>query len=196
MQNAKRYMPMGIEHFYRDYASRHGMDFEKLKYDYETDDFQKLIDAAAAAIDAAAAEDAKRAAAEKALEDFANAEVARKVDFLVAHCQRMFAAAINQRSNCVKFRLFSVLQAACERIALYDTDDFSPANKLANLVARAEIWLFDEPDPERFHRAIVYAFQRSGFTDFSGLAEALRVEEEARAIMALRRSTFTRRRVL
>lgn len=194
MENEKRrYMPIEVEHLLRDEARRKGLDFEKLKYDYETDDFQKLIDAAAA-------EDAKReadrAAAEKVLEDFARAEAAAKTDFVAAHCEKMFGAAINNRADCIKFRLFSVLQDACERIALYDDDDHSPANKLVTLVARSETYLFDEPDPERFRRAIAYAFERSAFKDFPKLADALKMEIEMDDIRRLAMKLAPRRQVL
>ncbi len=192
-ENAKRYMPVETEHFLRDYARRHGTDFEKLKYDYETDDFQKLIDAAAA-------EDAKReadrAAAEKALEDFARAEAATKAEFVAAHCSRMFSAAMNNRADCIKFRLFTVLQDACERVALYDDDDYSSGNKLCTLIARAEMWLEDEYfDPHRFQRAVAYAFERSGFKDLSKLADALRFETEADDIRRLALKLAPRRQV-
>jgi hypothetical protein len=188
MPNEGRYIPLEIQHLLEDGARRRGTSYEHERYLYETSELEKLVATARA-------EDVAREATETAISAAERAAAVAKAELVAAHCEKMFAAALNFRSNCVKFRLFSVLQGACERVALYDSDDHSPANKLAKLVARSETWLFDEPDPERFHRAIVYAFQRSGFTDFSGLAEALRVEEEAEAIMALRRSTFTRRRV-
>ena len=130
------------------------------------------------------------------LEDFAKAEAAAKVDFVAEHCEKMFAAAINSRSNCIKFRLFSVFAAACERIALYDDDEFSSANKLCKLVARAENWLLDEPDPERFNRAIAFAFECSAFKDFSKLADALKMEIEMDDIRRLALRLAPRRQVL
>jgi hypothetical protein len=188
MPNEGRYMPLELEHLLKDEARRKGVDFEKLKYDYETDDFQKLIDAAIA-------EDAARSAAEAALTKAEAEAAAAKVDFVAAHCEKMFAAAINQRSNCVKFRLFSVLQNACERIALYDDDEFSSPNKLCKLIARAENWLLDEPDAERFHRAISFAFERSAFKDFPKLADALKMEIEMDDIRRLASKFAPRRQV-
>jgi hypothetical protein len=183
-----RYMPLDHERLLRDEARRKGKSFEQLKYDFETDDFQKLIDAAIA-------EDAARSAAEAALTKAEAEASAAKVDFVAEHCEKMFAAAINQRSNCVKFRLFSVLQDACERVALYDTDDHSAANKLCTLVGRAENWLLDEPDPERFNRAISFAFERSAFKDFPKLADALKMEIEMDDIRRLALKLAPQRRV-
>jgi len=188
MQN-KRYMPLELEHLLKDEARRKGTDFEKLKYEYETDDFQKLIDVAIA-------EDAARSAAEAAIKAAEVEAAAAKADFVAAHCEKMFAAAINSRSNCVKFRLFSVFQSACERIALYDTDDHSAANKLCTLVARAENWLLDEPDPQRFQRAVAYAFECSGFKDFPALGAALKMEIEVDDVRRLALRLAPRRQVL
>ena len=188
-----KYIPLEMEHLLRDRARRRGTSFEDEKYAYETSELEKLVDVSAA-------EDAKReadrAAAEKVLEDFARAEAAAKTDFVAAHCEKMFGAAINQRSNCVKFRLFSVFQSACERIALYDDDEFSPANKLATLVTRAETWLIDEHDPDRFQRSVAYAFERSGFKDFLKLADALKMEIEMDDIRRIALKLAPRRQVV
>jgi hypothetical protein len=189
MQNEGRYIPLETRHLLEDGARRRGTSYEREKYLWETSELEQLVDAARA-------EDAARSAAEAAITK-AEAEAAvAKVDFVAEHCENMFAAAINSRSNCIKFRLFSVFQAACERIALYDDDEYSASNKLCKLVARAENWLLDEPDPERFHQAVVYAFQRSGFKDFPELADALKMEIEMDDIRRLALRLAPRRQVL
>jgi hypothetical protein len=178
-----------MEQLLQDGARRRGTTFEHEKYQYETSDLEKLVDAARA-------EDEARSAAEAAIAKAEAEAVIAKGDFVAEHCEKMLAAAINSRSNCTKVRLFSVFQAACERIALYDDDEYSPANKLCTLVARAENWLLDEPDPERFNRAISFAFERSAFKDFPKLADALKMEIEMDDIRRLALRLAPRRQVL
>ena len=98
----------------------------------------------------------------------------------------MFSAELYQRANSKKASLYSIFQTAVEAVALFD-DDYSPAEKLAKLVVRAEAFLFDSPDPARFKASIIYAFERSRF---QGLYETGRRNSKATAAEDLRRLAF------
>jgi hypothetical protein len=111
----------------------------------------------------------------------ARAEVAEG-RFVADYLTKMFAADYFQRSNSKKASLYSILQSAVEQIALFE-DGYSPAEKLANLVARAEFFL-DEPNPVLFKAAIIQAFERSKFSQFGDLGRAIRGQE---ATLELRR---------
>ena len=102
---------------------------------------------------------------EQVFQDITAAAESAEISFVSDFCKQMFGAELYQRANSKKASLYSVFQSAVEAVALFD-DDYSPTEKLAKLVVRAEAFLFDSPDPARFKASIIYAFERSGFRDF------------------------------
>ena len=129
--------------------------------------------------------DATKSVAEVFSDIVALAEAA-EARFVADLCTQMFSAELYQRANSKKASLYSILQTAAEAVALFD-DEYSPAEKLAKLVVRAEAFLFDSPDPVRFKASIIYAFECSEFRDFTRLAEEIR---KATAAEDLRRLAF------
>ena len=123
---------------------------------------------------------------EQVFQEITAAAESAEISFVSDFCKQMFRAELYQRANSKKASLYSVFQAAVEAVALFD-DDYSPAEKLAKLVVRAEAFLFDSPDPARFKASIIYAFERSGFRDFARLAQEIR---KATAAEDLRRLAF------
>ena len=127
--------------------------------------------------------DASKTADELLSEIVGRAEVAEG-RFVADFVQKMFVAALYQRSNAKKVTFYNIFQAAVEGVALFE-GDYSPAEKLAKLVARAELFLFDEPNDARFRDAIVRAFEISKFRDFTRLAEEIRKAEAAEDLRRL-----------
>ena len=123
---------------------------------------------------------------EQVFQEITAAAESAEISFVSDFCKQMFNAELYQRANSKKASLYSIFQTAVESVALFD-DDYSPAEKLAKLVVRAEAFLFDSPDPARFKASIIYAFERSGFRDFTRLAEEIR---KATAAEDLRRLAF------
>jgi hypothetical protein len=123
---------------------------------------------------------------EQLFQEITAAAESAEVSFVSDFCRQMFSAELYQRANSKKASLYSIFQSAVEAVALFD-DDYSPAEKLAKLIIRAEVFLFDSPDPARFKASIIYAFERSKFQEFSRLAEEIR---KATAAEDLRRLAF------
>jgi hypothetical protein len=123
---------------------------------------------------------------EQLFQEITAAAESAEVSFVSDFCRQMFSAELYQRANSKKASLYSIFQSAVEAVALFD-DDYSPAEKLATLITRAEVFLFDSPDPARFKALIIYAFERSKFQEFSRLAEEIR---KATAAEDLRRLAF------
>jgi hypothetical protein len=123
---------------------------------------------------------------EQLFQEITAAAESAEVSFVSDFCRQMFSAEPYQRANSKKASLYSIFQSAVEAVALFD-DDYSPAEKLAKLITRAEVFLFDSPDPARFKTSIIYAFERSKFREFSRLAEEIR---KATAAEDLRRLAF------
>jgi hypothetical protein len=144
-------------------------------------ELEKLMRDAEANVDP----DATKSVAEVFSDIVALAEGA-EARFVADFCSKMFAAAFFERSNAKKVTFYHILQAAVEGVALFE-DDYSPAEKLAKLVARAEFFLFDKPNDARFKDAIVHAFEVSKYGNFTRLAEEIR---KATAGEDLRRLAF------
>jgi hypothetical protein len=106
--------------------------------------------------------------------------------FVADFCTKMFSADYFERSNSKKVSLYHILQSAVEALALFEDDD-SPAERLAQRIARAESYLFDTPNAALFRDAVIRAFQESEFRDFLRLAEEIR---KATAAEDLRRLAF------
>jgi hypothetical protein len=123
---------------------------------------------------------------EEVFQEITEAAESAEISFVSDFCRQMFSAEFYQRANSKKASLYSILQLAVEAVALLD-DDYSASEKLAKLVVRAELFLFDSPDPARFKASIIYAFERSKFREFSRLAEEIR---KATAAEDLRRLAF------
>ena len=123
---------------------------------------------------------------EQVFEEITEAAESAEISFVADFCSRMFSAELYQRANSKKASLYSIFQTAVEAVALFE-DEYSPAEKLAKLVTRSELFLFDSPDPARFKSSVIHAFESSKFRDFSRLAEEIR---KATAAEDLRRLAF------
>ncbi len=106
--------------------------------------------------------------------------------FVADFCTKMFSADYFERSNSKKVGFYHILQSAVEAVALFEDDDW-PAERLAKRIARAEFFLFDQPNDARFKDVIIRAFEDSKFGDFTRLAEEIR---KATAAEDLRRLAF------
>jgi hypothetical protein len=127
--------------------------------------------------------DANKTADELFCEIVARAEVG-EARFVGDFCIKMFSADYFERSNSKKVSLYHIFQSAVEAVALFEDDD-SPAERLATRISRAESYLFDMPNAALFRDAIIRAFQESGFSAFTKLAEEIRRAEAAENLRRL-----------
>ena len=123
---------------------------------------------------------------EQVFQDITAAAESAEISFVSDFCKQMFSAELYQRANSKKASLYSIFQTAVEAVALFE-DEYSPAEKLAKLVTRSELFLFDSPDPARFKSSVIHAFESSKFRHFTRLAEEIR---KATVAEDLRRLAF------
>jgi hypothetical protein len=122
--------------------------------------------------------------ANEMFQDIAAAAESAEARFCADYVCKMFGAGLFARANSKKVTLYHVFQSAVEAVALFE-DEGSAAERLADRIARAGFFLFDVPDPTRFKDVVVRAFEVSGFTDFTRLAEEIRKAEAAENLRRL-----------
>jgi hypothetical protein len=122
---------------------------------------------------------------EELLRMLATADISSSGDFIADFVTKMCDSPEALRSNSRKLSMYNVLTAAaCDLFAKTDDQEYE---EFFDLLERAEFHLLCFRNPDKFRRAIVHAFQKSGFSHFSELAEAIRRKETEFVIRRLRR---------
>jgi len=115
---------------------------------------------------------------DRVLTAIAATSTAADIQYVTDFCAKMFVAVASERSEEGKLRLYNILQDAVGSVALF-ADDFSPADLLEKLIARAD-FEDDVVDGPLFRDRIIFAFRRSEFSQFGALRMALeRAQKEA-----------------
>lgn len=126
--------------------------------------------------------------AEEFLREIATAETSSASDFIADFVTKMCDSPEALRSNSRKLSMFHILTAAAEDISCKcEDEDEKEFDDLHSRLNMADFWLLCFPNPVKFRTAIIHAFQKSEFTYFVELAEAIRRKETEFAIRRLRR---------
>jgi hypothetical protein len=155
------------------------LEFLRTTEDFQMNELERLMQQAEAKHDP----DATKSSNEM-FQDIAAAAESAEAGFCADYLCKMFATDLFERANSKKVTLYHVFQSAAEAVALFE-EEGSPAERLADRLARAEFFLFDAPDPARFKDVVVRAFELSGFRDFTRLAEEIRKAEAAENLRRL-----------